>query len=141
MVAPVARRPAGGGEARWGPVWCHAVSAHTGSSDTVDETLPAVDEAILDLPAEDSRLSVTLAEALLLAAATVVGLVALVSLATGHLHHHTPLVVAVTSVALVAAVVAFVVVFDRPRLHLDLIGLAPILVGLIFTAVMVFPGF
>jgi hypothetical protein len=117
------------------------VSAHTGSSDTVDDTLPAVDEAILDLPADDSRLSVTLAEALLLAAATVVGLVALVSLAAAHLHHHTPLVVGVGSVVLVAAVVAAVVVFDRPSLRLDLIGLAPILVGLAFTAVMVFPGF
>src|SRR6266536_2433847 len=98
MVAPVARHPAGVGEARWGPVWCHAVSAHTGSSDTVDETLPVVDEAILDLPAEDSRLSVTLAEALLLAAATVVGLVALVSLASAQLHHHTLPIVAVGSV-------------------------------------------
>jgi hypothetical protein len=117
------------------------VSAHTGSSDTVDETLPVVDEAILDLPAEDSRLSVTLAEALLLAAATVVGLVALVSLASAQLHHHTLPIVAVGSVLLVAAAVAVVVVFDRPRLRLDLVGLAPILVGLAYTAVMVFPGF
>jgi hypothetical protein len=117
------------------------VSAHTGSSDTVDDTLPVVDEAILDLPAEDSRLSVTLAEALLLAAATVVGLVALVSLASAQLHHHTLPIVAVGSVVLVAAVVAVVVVFDLPRLRLDLVGLAPILVGLAYTAVMVFPGF
>jgi hypothetical protein len=117
------------------------VSAHTGSSDTVDETLPAMDDAILDLPAEDSRLSVSLAEALLLAAAIVVGLVALVSMVAAHLHHHTPLVVGIGSVVLVTAVAAVVLVFDLPRLRLDLVGLAPILVGLAFTAVMVFPGF
>jgi len=124
-----------------GPVWCHAVSSHAGSSDIVDETLPAVDESILDLPAEDSRHSVTLAEALLLGGAVVVGLVALVSLVAAHLHQHTPLIVGVGSVLLVAAVVAVVVVFDCPSLRLDLVGLAPILVGLSFTAVMVFPGF
>jgi hypothetical protein len=89
----------------------------------------------------ESRRSVTLAELVALAAATVVGLVALVSLAAAHLHHHTPLVVAAGSLVLIAAVVALVVVFDRPVLRVDFHGLLAVLVGAAFTAIMVFPGF
>ncbi len=116
------------------------MTAHAEASGTVDAPAPNAGDPVPDEPEAIDR-SVTFAEALLLAAATVVGLVALVSLAAAHLHHHTLLVVGVGSVVLVAAVFAAVVVFDLPSLRLDLIGSAPILVGLVFSAIMMFPGF
>jgi hypothetical protein len=116
------------------------VSAHAEASGTVDAPAPDLAEPVSDEP-EETGYTVTLAEALLLAAASVVGLVALVSLAAAHLDHHTPLVVGVGSIVLVAAVAVVVVLFDRPNLRVDLTGLAPVLVGMGIAAVMVFPGF
>ena len=89
----------------------------------------------------ETRRRVTLAELVGFAAAVVVGIVSLVSLAAAHLHHHTPVVVAAGSLILIAAVVVVVVVFDRPALRLDVHGLLAVVVGAAFAAVMVFPGF
>ncbi len=92
-----------------------------------------------DSEASDRVLSV--AELGLLAAALVVGLVALVSLATADLHHHTPVTVAVFSLSLLVVVAGLVARLDRPAVRLDLAGLLPVLAGLAFAAVMLFPGF
>jgi hypothetical protein len=89
----------------------------------------------------DEPRTITAAELVLFTAACVVGLVALVSLAAAHLHHHTPLVVAVGSILVIAAIVAAVYWFERPAVRLDLAGLAPVLVGLGLAALMMFPGF
>jgi hypothetical protein len=94
-------------------------------------------------PARDeARSRVTVAEVVLLAAACAVGLVALVSLAAAHLHHHTLTVVGFFSAVLLVAVAAAVVLLDRrPAMRLDVRGLLPIAVGLVFAAIMFFPGF
>lgn len=84
---------------------------------------------------------ISAAELAVLAAAVVVGLVALVSLAAAHLHHHTPAVVASGSIALVGLAGAVVHRYERPAVRLDLAGLAPVLVGLGLAALMMFPGF
>jgi hypothetical protein len=89
----------------------------------------------------DEPRTITAAELVVFTAACVVGLVALVSLAAAHLHHHTPLVVAAGSVLLIAPIVAAVYWFERPAVRLDLAGLAPLLVGLGLAALMMFPGF
>jgi hypothetical protein len=88
-----------------------------------------------------SRLSVSAGELAVLGAALAVGLVALVSLASAHLHHHTPVVVGVGSVVLLVLVGLAVVRAPRPAIRSDLAGLLPILVGLAFAAVMMIPGF
>ena len=85
--------------------------------------------------------SISAAELVLFAAACVVGIVALVSLAAAHLHHHTPVVVAVGSVVLIAVVVAVVYRYERPAVRLDVAGLVPVLVGLGLASVLMFPGF
>lgn len=85
--------------------------------------------------------AVSVAELLVMAAALGIGLVALVSLAAAHLHHHTPVVVGVGSVLSIGVVLALVLLLDRPRVRLDPAGLLPVLFGLAFGAVMVFPGF
>jgi hypothetical protein len=124
---------------RDGRVWCRPVYPQPRADKLTTALGPEPTEQ--SVPAEDARRRVTLAEALLLAAATVVGLVALVSLAAAHLGHHTPAVVGVGSVLLIAAVAVVVFVLDRPTVRLDLAGLAPVGLGLIFAAIMVFPGF
>ncbi|CAN5640033.1 hypothetical protein BH10ACT8_BH10ACT8_03470 [soil metagenome] len=91
-------------------------------------------------PARSDRF-VTAAELGLLGAALAIGLVALVSLVAAHLNHHTPLVVSSASIVLLLIVGLAVWRWDRPRLELDLRGLVPVLVGLAFAAVMMFPGF
>ena len=90
---------------------------------------------------EDEPGSISAAELVLFAAACVVGIVALVSLAAAHLDHHTPAVVALGSIALIAVLVAVVYRYERPAVRLDVAGLVPVLVGLGLAAVMMFPGF
>ena len=115
---PIGRSPGAGDET-------HAVDDETNATD-VDET-------------RDRRVSV--AEAGSIAAASVIGLVALVSLAAAHLRHHSPLVVGVGSVLVVGVVGAIVVTLNRPELRVDVPGLLPVVVGIGVAAVMLFPGF
>jgi hypothetical protein len=102
---------------------------------------PVAEATDLDLHETDVSGTITAAELLLFAAACVVGIVALVSLATAHLHHHTPKAVAVGSVAFIVVVAVIVYRFERPAVRVDVAGLVPVLVGLGLAAVMMFPGF
>ncbi|MDQ1719500.1 MAG: hypothetical protein QOE89_3453 [Pseudonocardiales bacterium] len=116
-------------------------SSHRSDSVGDGDTVPVPTASRADSDRRNHDRAVTLGELLLLAAATVVALVALVSLAAAHLHHHTPLVVSAGSVVAVLAAGLVVFRWDRPAIRLDLTGLIPIVVGLGFAAVMMFPGF
>jgi hypothetical protein len=90
-------------------------------------------------PVLDRR--VTLAEAACLGAAFTVAVVAIVSLAAAHLHHHNPGVVWTVSMVALMAVVLAVLRFDRPSIRLDRVGLLPVVVGAAISVVTMFPGF
>jgi hypothetical protein len=111
-------------------------AAPEGAAGTAPEASPVSSAA-----AGEERASLSLGELIVFAAAVLVGLVALVSLAAAHLHHHTPAVVGSVSVILVIAVLVLVYRFDRRPVRLDLAGLLPIVFGLAFAALMLFPGF
>lgn len=76
-----------------------------------------------------------------LAAASVVGIVALVSLALAHLHRHTLTGVALVSGVLLVALAALVWRFDRVAVDIDRSGLGVTLVGAALAGVFFFPGF
>lgn len=118
------------------------------SERAAEPTPPAADVPVAasasapdDIDDPAAAAAVSLGEFLLLAGAFVVGLVALVSLAAAHLHHHTPAVVGGASVIAIVLAAVLLLKIDRPRIRLDLSGLIPILVGLGLGAVMLLPGF
>lgn len=84
---------------------------------------------------------VSLAEALFLAAAVTVGVVALVALAAAHLGVFGPALVAVVSLVALAVLGVLAWRLDRVPVHLDRGGLAPLLVGVALAAIFFFPGF
>src|SRR5262249_16319042 len=88
-----------------------------------------------------ARRSLSLAELITLAVAVIVGIIALVSLASAHLGHATLPIITVVSAVVVAAAVLVGWRFDRPRVQLDVPGLIPVVAGLILAAIMMFPGF
>lgn len=84
--------------------------------------------------------ALSLAEVVLLAAATAIGTVSVISLAAAHLSMNTlPNVTAGSLVILLA--IAVVATRHRPSVRIDPAGLAPTIAGLVLTAVLVFPGF
>ena len=87
------------------------------------------------------RPMISAAELIVLAAASVVGLVALVSLAAAHLHDHTPAMVASGSIAPVGLARVLVHRYERPSVRLDLAGPAPVRAGLGLVALMMYAGF
>jgi hypothetical protein len=95
----------------------------------------------LATPPPVTRVSLSLAELVTLCTAVLVGIVALVSLASAHLDHATLPIIAAISAIVVAVVVLVVARFDRPSVRLDVPGLLPVVVGLTFAAIMMFPGF
>ena len=88
-----------------------------------------------------SRREVSVAEAVTLGAAGVVGIVSLVSLALAHIHQHSLGAVAVVSLVIVIAAASAVRRFDRQPFQLDLPGLVPFVVGIGLAAIFFLPGF
>jgi hypothetical protein len=114
----------------------------TSADPAVDPSPAAVDDESAAVDVDETRdRRVSVAEACSIAAASMVGLVALVSLAAAHLRHHTPLVVGAGSVLVVGVVAVVVLTLNRPVLRLDVAGLLPVVVGIGIAAVMLFPGF
>ena len=87
------------------------------------------------------RPQLSLAELLLLLAATVVGAVALVSLIAAHLGQHRLGVIIPASAVVLVAVIAAVWTLGRPQVVIDRGGLAPAVVGMVLMGVLAIPGF
>jgi hypothetical protein len=112
---------------------------HTPPDSTAVATIESPPRTTVGEPERSKH--VNLAEVGALSAAGIVGAGALVSLAAAHLHQHRPVVVFGGSAVLIVVVAAVILAFNRPRVRMDLRGLAPPLVGMVFAAVMFFPGF
>lgn len=89
----------------------------------------------------ESPAAVSALEVVLLALATAIGLLSLVSLAAAHLHHNSPGVVFPIALVLILGFFAVVWIFDRPQISFDPRLVVVGVLGMAVGAVMLFPGF